>query len=167
MLGGRRGRTRGGPTHQGCARRPLECFPTVRVWRREWVSAVNHTREDDVLELVRIRSPQPGRHIDRLDGDGDRVTFADSVQKGTRWARVRIGHGRTYLIESWTIPFSSLYGFSTGNTSFFVATRVMFGMGECTRRVSRMTASKYGSAMSSSIDGVSVSTERSSSRSLV
>ena len=87
MLGDRQERTRGGPTRRECARRPLECLPTVRAWRRERVSAVNHTTEEDVLELVRIRSPQLRRHVNRLDGDSDRVAFADSVQKGTRWTR--------------------------------------------------------------------------------
>ena len=46
--------------------------------------------EDDVLELVCIRSPQLGRRIDRLDGDSDWVTFSDSVRKGTDGHGVRI-----------------------------------------------------------------------------
>ena len=40
---------------------------------------------DDVLELVRIGLPQLGRQIDRLDGDSDRVAFADYVQRGKQW----------------------------------------------------------------------------------
>lgn len=96
MLWGPRGTTAGGPTHLEFARPPLECFATVLAYNQWGVNEVNHQTENDVLELMRIRSPQLVRPIDRKDRDKNRITFADSVRKGhdTYCVHVR-ANGRT------------------------------------------------------------------------
>ena len=65
-----------------------------------------------------------------------------------------------------TSPFRSTYGALTGSTSSAIATRFESVRGAYRRSVSRTTLSRYSSAFSSSVVGVSVGRENSSSRSL-
>lgn len=64
-------------------------------------------------------------------------------------------------------PLLSWTGVLRGRISSCTATRLVAGTGAWMRSVSRTTASRYGSALSSSIVGLSVPTARSSSRSFV
>ena len=52
------------------------------------------------------------------------------------------GESEVYLIDSWTTPFLSVYGFSTGNMSSFIAIRTLPGTAEYTRRISLTVASR-------------------------
>ena len=69
-------------------------------------------------------------------------------------------------MNSCTRPLRSVTGVPRGSMLSSTATRTVLGTGACKRRVSRKTMSRYGRALSSSIVGLSVSTVRSSSRSL-
>jgi hypothetical protein len=60
----------------------------------------------------------------------------------------------------------SMNGVSRGTISSFTATLPIIGTGECKRRVSRMTASRYGRPAKSSIVGLSVAICKRSLRSL-
>jgi hypothetical protein len=70
-----------------------------------------------------------------------------------------------HLIESWVFPLLPMNGVSRGTISSFTATLPVIGTGECKRRVSRMTASRYGRPAKSSIVGLLVAICKSSLRS--
>jgi hypothetical protein len=119
------------------------------------------------FELVTILSPDGCVPVDRHNGDKECLTFTDArSQVVSGWLHV----GRRvepYWRYSWVFPSLSVTGVLSGIVSSLTATLRVDETGAWRRSVSRVTASRYGRAFSSSMVGSSVETCSSSSRSFL
>ena len=119
----------------------------------DWTTHLNSMESSPHIDLSRFRARM---------GTSKIWPFLNLQRSKMSPPNLNITHG----ISSITLPYLSLIGSLRGKISSWVATRIVDATGGCTRRVSRTTASRYGRALSSSIVGLSVPTERSSFRSL-
>lgn len=118
-----------------------------------------------ILELKRILAPKSLVSIQGEYGNKYGILVGNSGISRVALVKELTRRRTTCLIVVWTWPFRSVNGISSGMKSSLVATRTVMGTGACKRSVSRATASRYGSAINSSIVGEDVSTVNSSSRS--